>query len=58
VSVPLSTIEDKRRSLTFLETLPNPSDTVRKMIVEFRAEIAAYENPTVPRRAREEFAKH
>jgi hypothetical protein len=58
VSVPLSTIEDKRRSLTFLETLPNPSDTVREMIAEFRAEIAAHEKPTDSRRPREEFAKH
>lgn len=41
MSIPLSTIEEKRRSLAFLESLLDPSDTVKTMIREFRAEIAA-----------------
>jgi hypothetical protein len=43
MSIPLSMIEEKRRSLAFLESLTDPSDTVMRMIREFRAEIAAHE---------------
>ncbi len=58
MSVPLSTIEDKRKSLAFLETLANPSDTVISMIREFRAEIAAAESHMRRKRCPDEFAKH
>lgn len=58
MSVPLSTIEDKRKSLAFLETLTDPSDTVIAMIREFRAEIAAADSHMRRKRCPDGFAKH
>ena len=55
MSIPLNTIEDKRKSLAFLETLPNPSETVLAMIREFRAEIAAHEGRKIGRYSLREY---